>query len=143
MALGPQADLKKLINILNNGGLLQVEMTYKTGSNMVIEARAQLNYWMSNYNKNKSNWFKELVTIIIGGSLIGLFSLFLLPPIAIKYWWLIWLIASTGILLWRVLPKKKNPSQKKGVDQRSGLDSHDQLEEINYQLFQYYLDTKI
>ena len=40
MALGPQADLKKLANIFNNGGLLQVEMTYKTGSNMVIEARA-------------------------------------------------------------------------------------------------------
>ena len=71
---------------------------------------------MSNYNKNISNWFKELVTIVIGGSLIGLFSLFFLPPIAIKYWWLIWLIASTGILLWRVLRKGKNPSQKKGVD---------------------------
>ena len=70
---------------------------------------------MSNYNKNISNWFKELVTIVIGGSLIGLFSLFFLPPIAIKYWWLIWLIASTGILLWRVLQKRKNPSQKKGT----------------------------
>jgi uncharacterized membrane protein YgaE (UPF0421/DUF939 family) len=71
---------------------------------------------MSNYNKNISNWFKELVTIVIGGSLIGLFSLFFLPPTAIKHWWLIWLIASTGILLWRVLWKRKNPSQKKGVD---------------------------
>ena len=71
---------------------------------------------MSNYNKNISNWFKELVTIVIGGSLIGLFSLFFLPPIAIKYWWLIWLIASIGILLWQVLRKRKNPSQKKGVD---------------------------
>ena len=71
---------------------------------------------MSNYNKNISNWFKELVTIVIGGSLIGLFSLFFLPTTAIKYWWLIWLIASTGILLWRVLRKRKNPNQKKGVD---------------------------
>ena len=40
MALEPQGGRKKLTNILNNGGFLQVEMTYKTGSNMVIEARA-------------------------------------------------------------------------------------------------------
>jgi len=61
---------------------------------------------MPNYNKNKSNWIKELVNIVIGGSLIGLFSLFFLPPIAITYWWLIWLISSLGILLWRVLRKR-------------------------------------
>ena len=39
MALGAQAGLKKLTNVLNNGGFSQVEMTYKTASNMVIEAR--------------------------------------------------------------------------------------------------------
>ena len=39
MALGAQAGLKKLTNVLNNGGLAKVEMTYKTASNMVIEAR--------------------------------------------------------------------------------------------------------
>jgi len=71
---------------------------------------------MSNFNKNKSNWIKEFVNVVIGGSLIGLFSLFFLPPIAIKYWWLIWLISSIGILLWQVSRKRKNPSQKKGVD---------------------------
>ena len=66
---------------------------------------------------NKPKWVKELVNIVIGGSLIGLFSLFFLPPVAIKYWWLIWLVSSTGILLWRLLLKKRlNPSQKKGVD---------------------------
>tara|TARA_B100001113_G_C20602975_1_gene402607 strand:- start:207 stop:422 length:216 start_codon:yes stop_codon:yes gene_type:complete len=71
---------------------------------------------MSHYKKNKSNWFKELVTIVIGGSLIGLFSLFFLPPIAVKYWWLIWLISSTGMLLWQLLRKRKNSSQKKRAD---------------------------
>jgi len=71
---------------------------------------------MFNYNKNKPNWIKELVNIVIGGSLIGLFSLFFLPPLAIKYWWLVWLISSMGILLWRLVRKKKNPSQKKMVD---------------------------
>ncbi len=39
MALGAQAGLKKLTNVLNNGGFSKVEMTYKTASNMVIEAR--------------------------------------------------------------------------------------------------------
>jgi hypothetical protein len=39
LALGAQAGLKKLTNVLNNGGFSQVEMTYKTASNMVIEAR--------------------------------------------------------------------------------------------------------
>ena len=71
---------------------------------------------MADKGAEKSNMIKELVNIIIGGALIGLFSLFFLPPIAVKYWWLIWLIASTGILLWRVFQKRKNPSQKKGVD---------------------------
>ena len=60
----------------------------------------------ANYNKNIPNWIKELVNIVIGGSLIGLFSLFFLPPLAIKYWWLVWLISSIGILLWRLLLKK-------------------------------------
>tara|TARA_B100000683_G_scaffold130390_1_gene127620 strand:+ start:543 stop:734 length:192 start_codon:yes stop_codon:yes gene_type:complete len=61
---------------------------------------------MSNYNKNIPNWIKELVNIVIGGSLIGLFSLFFLPPLAIKYWWLVWLISSIGVLLWRLLSKR-------------------------------------
>ena len=39
MALGAQAGLKKLTNVLNDGGFSKVEMTYKTASNMVIEAR--------------------------------------------------------------------------------------------------------
>ena len=39
LALGAQAGLKKLTNVLNNGGFSQVKMTYKTASNMVIEAR--------------------------------------------------------------------------------------------------------
>ena len=39
MALGAQAGLKNLTNILNDGGFSKVEMTYKTASNMVIEAR--------------------------------------------------------------------------------------------------------
>jgi|TARA_B100000963_G_C22505414_1_gene615764 hypothetical protein len=61
---------------------------------------------MWNYKKNKPNWIKELVNIVIGGSLIGLFSLFFLPPIAIKYWWLIWFISSLAILLWRLFWKR-------------------------------------
>jgi|TARA_B100001094_G_scaffold84245_1_gene80553 hypothetical protein len=61
---------------------------------------------MKNNTKNRPKWVKELVNIVIGGSLIGLFSLFFLPPVAINYWWLIWLIASTGISLWRLLLKK-------------------------------------
>ena len=39
MALGAQAGLGKLKSILNQGGFSKVEMTYKTASNMVIEAR--------------------------------------------------------------------------------------------------------
>ena len=69
---------------------------------------------MSNFKKNKSYWIKEFVNIVIGGSLIGLFTLFFLPPTAVNYWWLIWLISSTGILLWKILRKGKNPVQKKG-----------------------------
>jgi len=61
---------------------------------------------MTNFKRNKSNWIREFVNVVIGGSLIGLFSLFFLPPIAIKYWWLVWLISSTGILLLRLLRKR-------------------------------------
>ena len=39
MAIGAQAGLGKLTSILNQGGFSKVEMTYKTASNMVIEAR--------------------------------------------------------------------------------------------------------
>jgi hypothetical protein len=56
---------------------------------------------------NKQKWLIELINVVIGGSLIGLFSIFFLPPVAIKYWWLIWLISSAGILLWRLMLKKK------------------------------------
>jgi amino acid transporter len=68
---------------------------------------------MSNYNNNKSNWAKELVNIIIGGALIGLFSLFFLPAIAIQYWWLVWLVSSISILLWRSLRKSKTLAKRK------------------------------
>jgi hypothetical protein len=68
---------------------------------------------MSNYNNNKSNWAKELVNIVIGGALIGLFSLFFLPPIAIQYWWLVWLVSSISILLWRSLRKSKTLAKRK------------------------------
>tara|TARA_B100001057_G_scaffold126590_1_gene125469 strand:+ start:478 stop:663 length:186 start_codon:yes stop_codon:yes gene_type:complete len=61
---------------------------------------------MPNLNKNKSHWIKELVNIVIGGSLIGLFSMFFLPPVAVKYWWFIWLISSAGFLFWRILRKR-------------------------------------
>jgi putative effector of murein hydrolase LrgA (UPF0299 family) len=61
---------------------------------------------MTNFKGNKSNWIREFVNVVIGGSLIGLFSLFFLPPIAIKFWWLVWLASSTGILLWRLLLKR-------------------------------------
>ena len=68
---------------------------------------------MSNYNNNKSNWAKELVNIVIGGALIGLFSLFILPPIAIQYWWLVWLVSSISILLWRLLKKSITLAKRK------------------------------
>jgi hypothetical protein len=68
---------------------------------------------MSNYNNSKSNWAKELVNIVIGGALIGLFSLFFLPPIAIQYWWLVWLVSSISILLWRSLRKSKTLAKRK------------------------------
>jgi hypothetical protein len=68
---------------------------------------------MSDYNNNKSNWAKELVNVVIGGALIGLFSLFFLPPIAIQYWWLVWLVSSISILLWRSLKKSKTLAKRK------------------------------
>tara|TARA_B100001173_G_C15486450_1_gene337026 strand:- start:243 stop:452 length:210 start_codon:yes stop_codon:yes gene_type:complete len=68
---------------------------------------------MSNYNNSKSNWAKELVNIVIGGALIGLFSLFFLPPIAIQYWWLVWLVSSISILLWRLLKKSITLAKRK------------------------------
>ena len=68
---------------------------------------------MSNYNNTKSNWAKELVNIVIGGALIGLFSLFFLPPIAIQYWWLVWLVSSISILLWRLLKKSITLAKRK------------------------------
>jgi cell division protein FtsW (lipid II flippase) len=68
---------------------------------------------MSNYNNNKSNWAKELVNIVIGGALIGLFSLFFLPPIAIQYWWLVWLVSSISILLLRLLKKSRTLAKRK------------------------------
>jgi hypothetical protein len=68
---------------------------------------------MSNYNNTKSNWAKELVNIVIGGALIGLFSLFFLPPIAIQYWWLVWLVSSISILLWRLLKKSRTLAKRK------------------------------
>ena len=68
---------------------------------------------MADSGTEKSNLIKELVNIIIGGALIGLFSLFLLPTKAIEYWWLVWIVSSTGILVWKLIRKQVNPSQKK------------------------------
>ena len=68
---------------------------------------------MADSGTEKSNLIKELVNIIIGGALIGLFSLFLLPTKAIEYWWLVWIVSSISILVWKVIRKKVNPSQKK------------------------------
>tara|TARA_B100001175_G_scaffold68257_1_gene56154 strand:+ start:51 stop:260 length:210 start_codon:yes stop_codon:yes gene_type:complete len=68
---------------------------------------------MLNYNNSKSNWAKEIVNIVIGGALIGLFSLFFLPPIAIQYWWLVWLVSSISILLWRLLKKSITLAKRK------------------------------
>ena len=68
---------------------------------------------MADRGTEKSNLIKELVNIIIGGALIGLFSLFLLPTKAIAYWWLVWLVSSTGVLIWKLIRTKVNLSQKK------------------------------
>ena len=68
---------------------------------------------MADRRVKKSNLMKELVNIIIGGALIGLFSLFLLPTKAIEYWWLVWLVSSTGVLIWKLIRTKVNLSQKK------------------------------
>ena len=68
---------------------------------------------MTDSGTDKSNIIKELVNIIIGGALIGLFSLFLLPTKAIEYWWLVWIVSSTSVLIWKLIRTKVNPSQKK------------------------------
>ena len=39
MGLGAQAGPKKLFEILNEGGFTDVKVTYKTASNMVIQAK--------------------------------------------------------------------------------------------------------
>ena len=74
---------------------------------------------MADIGTEKSNLIKELVNIIIGGALIGLFSLFILPIKAIEYWWLVWIFSSTGVLIWKLIKKKVNPSQKKQENQKS------------------------
>jgi len=61
---------------------------------------------MADRGTEKSNLIKELVNIIIGGALIGLFSLFLLPTKAIEYWWLVWIISSTSILIFKLIKQK-------------------------------------
>ena len=68
---------------------------------------------MADRGAEKSNLIKELFNIIIGGALIGLFSLFLLPTKAIEFWWLVWIVSSTSILVWKLIRKQINPSQKK------------------------------
>ena len=67
---------------------------------------------MADRGTEKSNLLKELVNIIIGGALIGLFSLFLLPTKAIEYWWLVWIISSTSILVWKFIRKKSILAKK-------------------------------
>ena len=68
---------------------------------------------MADRGAEKSNLIKELVNVVIGGALIGLFSLFLLPTKAIEYWWLVWIVSSTSVLVWKLIRKQVNPSQKK------------------------------
>ena len=68
---------------------------------------------MTDGGTDKSNLIKELVNIIIGGALIGLFSLFLLPTKAIEYWWLVWIVSSTSVLIWKLIRTKVNLNQKK------------------------------
>ena len=68
---------------------------------------------MADRGTEKSNLIKEVINIIIGGALVGLFSLFLLPTKAIEYWWLVWIVSSTSILVWKLIRKRVNFSQKK------------------------------
>ena len=68
---------------------------------------------MADRGTEKSNLIKEAINIIIGGALIGLFSLFLLPTKAIEYWWLVWIVSSTSVLIWKLIRTKVNLSQKK------------------------------
>ena len=68
---------------------------------------------MADRGTEKSNLIKEVVNIIIGGALVGLFSLFLLPTKAIEYWWLVWIASSTSVLVWKIIRKRVNFSQKK------------------------------
>ena len=68
---------------------------------------------MADRGTEKSNLIKEVINIIIGGALVGLFSLFLLPTKAIEYWWLVWIASSTSVLVWKLIRKRVNFSQKK------------------------------
>ena len=68
---------------------------------------------MADRGTEKSNLIKEVINIIIGGALIGLFSLFLLPTKAIEYWWLVWIVSSTIVLIWKLIRTKVNFDQKK------------------------------
>ena len=68
---------------------------------------------MADSGAEKSNLIKEEINIIIGGALVGLFSLFLLPTKAIEYWWLVWIVSSTSVLIWKLIRTKVNFSQKK------------------------------
>ena len=68
---------------------------------------------MADRGTEKSNLIKEVINIIIGGALVGLFSLFLLPTKAIEYWWLVWIVSSISVLVWKLIRKRTNFSQKK------------------------------
>ena len=68
---------------------------------------------MADRGTEKSNLIKEVINIIIGGALVGLFSLFLLPTKTIEYWWLVWIVSSTSVLVWKLIRKRVNLSQKK------------------------------
>ena len=68
---------------------------------------------MADRGTEKSNLIKEVINIIIGGALVGLFSLFLLPTKVIEYWWLVWIVSSTSVLVWKLIRKRVNLSQKK------------------------------
>ena len=68
---------------------------------------------MADSGTEKSNLIKEVINIIIGGALVGLFSLFFLPTEAIEYWWLVWIVSSTSVLVLKLIRKWVNFSQKK------------------------------
>ena len=88
---------------------------------------------MADSGAEKSNLIKEVINIIIGGALVGLFSLFLLPTKAIEYWWLVWIVSSTSVLVWKLIRKRVNLSQKNRKIRNSSLHGFNKFKGINRQ----------